>query len=254
MEQHNKIINDIAKRILKPAGLFRIGSSRLWIEDNGYFFTVVDFESSGYTKGTYLNVGIDFLWGDIQDNNEYLKYEIGGRVIVGKGTQFVEYRPNLKNCDAIFERDIEKFANTALLKVMEYRKYHDLDYAKKMLIRAVEDTPQKMQCWELYRLAMLCFFKGDYEEGKSYFYDYLDLTRNSFYKTVTVIQGTKKTTKTVHIDWLEEFYHYCLNTIIPQTETANNAQKMVYDKINKRRTIFSNKSSYRNMKKDIFYG
>lgn len=254
METHNKIINDAAKKILKPEGLFRVGSSRTWLEDNGYFFTIVNFEPSGYMKGAYLSVGIDFLWGNVEDNNADLGFEVGGRVKVGKGAQFVEYRPNLKNCDNIFERDIEEFANAALLKVLEYRKYRDLDYAKKMLIKAVKYTPKKMQCWELYRLAMLCFFKGDYKEGKSYFYDYLDLTKNSFYKTAEVIQGATKTTRTVHIDWLEEFYHYCLNTIVPQIATADNAQKMVYDKINKRRALFSNKSSYKNMKKDIFYG
>lgn len=32
--QHNKIINAAAKRILAPEGLFRVGSSRTWIDDN----------------------------------------------------------------------------------------------------------------------------------------------------------------------------------------------------------------------------
>ena len=35
--QHNKIINAAARKILAPEGLFRVGSSRTWIDDNGYF-------------------------------------------------------------------------------------------------------------------------------------------------------------------------------------------------------------------------
>ena len=34
--QHNKIINAAARKILAPEGLFRVGSSRTWIDDNGH--------------------------------------------------------------------------------------------------------------------------------------------------------------------------------------------------------------------------
>lgn len=253
MEPHNKIINDVAKRILKPEGLFRVGSSRTWIEDNGYYFTMVVFDSSSYTKGSYLMVGMNFMWGDAEDMDEYLGFDIGGREYVGKGTQYVEYRPNIKNCDSIFEEGIMKFAEVALLKVAEYRKYRDLEYAKEMLIKTVNDTRQEFQCWELYRLAMLCFFKGDYVEGKDYFDKYLDHTKNSFYTTVKVIQGGKEKTHTVHNEWLEVFYHYCIDKIIPLIGDAKSAQRMVYDKINRRRSIFSAKKSYRGMQKEIVY-
>lgn len=241
MEQHNKIINDVAKKILKPEGLFRIGSSRSWLEDNGYYFTVVEFQPSSFEKGSYLNVGIDFLWGSTEDTNEYLSYDVGGRVIVGKGTQYVEYRPRLKNCDKVFEEEIEKFAYAALQKVTEYRKFRDLDYAKKMLIKSVVETPKECQCWELYRLSMLCFFKGDLDDGRKYFDEYMDFTKRSFYKGDT------------YVDWLENFYNYCLENIVPKLTIADIAQQMVFDMVNHRRAIFSDKSSYRNMRKNIFY-
>ena len=88
MEQHNKIINTVAKQYLVPEGLFRVGSSRTWIDDNGYFLTIVEFQSSGYAKGTYLNVGINFMWDKTKDLNENLDFDCGDRVIIGKGTQF----------------------------------------------------------------------------------------------------------------------------------------------------------------------
>ena len=36
MRQHDKIINMAAKKVLAPKGLFRQGTSRTWLDDNGY--------------------------------------------------------------------------------------------------------------------------------------------------------------------------------------------------------------------------
>lgn len=242
MEQHNKIINDVAKKILAPAGLFREGRSRCWIDDNEWFLIQVDFQPSSYEKGSYLNVGIAFLWEKIiDDQDQYLGFEYGGRVIVGKGTQFVEYRPKLKNCDSIFERDIEQFADVALQKIMEYRNFRDLEYAKKSLVQKAEGTRQECLWWENYDLAMLCFFKQDFDEGMAYFNDYLDRLKHSFYRN------------DIHIDWCEDFYNYCQKEILPQITSAETAQRMVFDMINRRRAYFNSKSSFKKMKKDVIF-
>ena len=42
MQPHEKIIADTAKRILVPEGLFRKGSSRVWMEDHGFFVIQVE--------------------------------------------------------------------------------------------------------------------------------------------------------------------------------------------------------------------
>ena len=78
--QHNKIINAAAKKILAPEGLFRVGSSRTWIDDNGYFVIQVEFQSEAYEKGSALNVGISFLWETSQGVNEKLAYMFGSSV------------------------------------------------------------------------------------------------------------------------------------------------------------------------------
>lgn len=253
MEVHNKIINNVAKRVLKQNGLFRVGSTRTWIEDNGYYFTIVSFEQSQYRKGCYLNVGIDFLWGDIEENNSFLKFEIGGREIVGKGTQYVEYKPNIKDSDIIFERKIEEFANTALTKVIEYRTFRDLELTKEKLLQLVEDTPLENQFWELYRLSMLCFFKGDFIDGKNYFNEFLENAKKHFYVSYKVVKNGTETTQTTHCDWAEYFYNYCVSNLVPQLYSSQSAQKMVYEMINRRRAIFSSKSSYKNMNKEISF-
>lgn len=247
MEPHIKIINDTAKRILRPAGLFRVGSSRTWIEDNGYYFTVVDFEPGGFTEGSYLNVGTDFLWGTRQETQADLRCEIGGRVIVGRGNQFAEYRPALKDCDAVFAREIGEFADAALQRVTEYRKFRDLEYAKQTLRSAAEHTPPDEQLWELYRLAMLCLYKGDCEEGGAYLRDWLALARRRVDTTVTVVQGGKETIRTVHCGWLEEFCNACEKTLLPLTADADTAQGAVTDRIRRRRAVFAEKKAFRGM-------
>ena len=33
-----------------------------YIDDNGYFLTILEFQPSAYAKGIYLNVALHFLW------------------------------------------------------------------------------------------------------------------------------------------------------------------------------------------------
>jgi hypothetical protein len=58
---HNKQIAEIAKQVLLPAGLKRKGKSRLYYDDNGWWCTIVEFQPSGFSKGSYLNVGVSWL-------------------------------------------------------------------------------------------------------------------------------------------------------------------------------------------------
>jgi hypothetical protein len=58
---HNKLIAQIAKQTLLPAGLKRKGKSRLYYDDNGWWCTIVEFQPSGFSKGSYLNVGVSWL-------------------------------------------------------------------------------------------------------------------------------------------------------------------------------------------------
>ena len=65
------------KMTLAPEGLFRVGASRRWIDDNGYFVIQVEFQPSAYDRGSYLNVGISFLWEASEGLNETLAFNIG---------------------------------------------------------------------------------------------------------------------------------------------------------------------------------
>lgn len=57
---HDQIIKQLCKDTLLPLGVFQKGTSRIYIDDNGYFFTVLEFQSSAHAQGTYLNIALHF--------------------------------------------------------------------------------------------------------------------------------------------------------------------------------------------------
>ena len=231
VRQHDKIINMAAKKVLAPKGLFRQGTSRTWLDDNGYFVIFVVFDSSNWSKGSYLGVGIDFFWEKSESLNNVLSYSYGNRE-----NEFCSYDGN----DDEFQAKMEEFAETGLRKVMEYRKFKDMDYAKKCLEQKVSDLPENRRFWEVYDLAMLCFLKGDFENGVTIFENYLDLLEKSIY------------VGDFYIEWHEIFYKHCINSIKPFLTSKEAAQKMVLDMIKRRMDYFNSKSSFKKMNKERF--
>ncbi len=61
---HNKIIAAEAKAALSPIGCIRLGRSRLWLDDHGWWVGIVEFQPSNWTKGSYLNVATSWLWNE----------------------------------------------------------------------------------------------------------------------------------------------------------------------------------------------
>ena len=110
---HNQIIKQVCKDILLPAGVFQKGTSRVYLDDNGYFFTVIEFQPTANGTGTYLNVGLHFLW----NGHDYLAYDypLGRAVRVG---EYVAYQN-----DTQFAREVTCYARKALEQVMYYRKH-----------------------------------------------------------------------------------------------------------------------------------
>mgnify|MGYP000026843524 FL=1 len=99
------------------------------------------------------------------------------------GVPFAEYRD-----DDSFKVDMEALVKTALERVKEYRKFSDMEYAKKCLQEEIANQ-SKEHFWKWYHLVKLCFLKGDYEDGKAAFERYLEILKNSIY------------TGNVYIEW-----------------------------------------------------
>ena len=59
---HSKIITAKARETLRPAGIFQKGRSRFWYDDKGWYTVSIEFVPHKWLKGTYLTLGITWLW------------------------------------------------------------------------------------------------------------------------------------------------------------------------------------------------
>ncbi|PZT42005.1 hypothetical protein A7X99_06695, partial [Stenotrophomonas maltophilia] len=57
-------------------GCVQKGRSRTWLDDQGWWVGVVEFQPSAWDRGSYLNVGACWLW----EEKDYLSFDEGGRV------------------------------------------------------------------------------------------------------------------------------------------------------------------------------
>lgn len=62
LADHSRIIAAAGKSILAPLGCKRKGTSRLWFDDHAWWVTLIEFQPSSWSKGSYLNVGAMWLW------------------------------------------------------------------------------------------------------------------------------------------------------------------------------------------------
>lgn len=63
MNEHGRIIGKVAKAALQPIGFRQKSRSRIWFADEGLWLSVVEFQPSSWSKGSYLNVAVHWLWG-----------------------------------------------------------------------------------------------------------------------------------------------------------------------------------------------
>ena len=132
---HDQIIKQLCKDTLLPLGVFQKGTSRIYIDDNGYFFTVLEFQPSAYAKGTYLNTALHFLWNE-RDHISF-DFPFGADIRVKK---FVEYQN-----DEQFTHEVTKYVQEAAKQVMFYRKLQDIETAKsyvKKWLRKHKENPR----------------------------------------------------------------------------------------------------------------
>ena len=135
IEPHNQIIKQLCKDTLLPLGVFQKGTSRIYIDDNGYFFTVIEFQPSGFAKGPYLNIALHFLWSE----RDYFSFDFpfGADIRV---KNFVEYQN-----DEQFTHEVTEYVQEAAKQVLFYRKLQDVETAKsymKKWLRKYKGNPR----------------------------------------------------------------------------------------------------------------
>jgi hypothetical protein len=151
---HSKIINRVARQVLKPIGVKRKGQSRVWLDDNGWWITVVEFQPSAWSKGTYLNVGVNFQWYP----QDHLSFDIGYRE-----AGFVEYES-----DEQFEAEAQGFAELAKTKVLEIREQLCSPVSVKEHVASFLQG-HRPTLWGEFHQGMSCILAKEPKEAICYF-------------------------------------------------------------------------------------
>ena len=146
-ENHNTIIKQAVRAVLKPKGLYQKGSSRIWVDDNGFFFTVVEFQGSSGDRGSWLNIGIQHLW-----NQWGYLFPVCGTRNAREGP-WVGYKGNAE----LFSQEITSLAEIALERVLEYRTLADPEIAKTIPLISSVIAP----FWPAWNQFMTAALAGD---------------------------------------------------------------------------------------------
>jgi len=150
---HSKIINKVARRILKPNGIERKGQSRTWLDDQYWYTTIIEFQPHNWKKGTFLNVGVNFHWNE----SEYFSFDIGSRL-----NEFVEF----ENEDQ-FEKEINSLVELALNRSVELKKMlFNITVSEKTIINH-KFTSDNLS--GNYHRAIICGLNNKISKSEHYF-------------------------------------------------------------------------------------
>jgi hypothetical protein len=163
--EHGRLIAAAAKAALGPIGCFRRGQSRVWLSDEGYWAIMVEFQPSGFSKGSYLNVGASWLWSTTWKSG--LAFDVGDRVA---GVGFVPF----ENAEQ-FRPLITEMAKRSAQEVQAIRqKFSSIDAISLYLGGRSGSTH-----WDFFHAAVASGLNGDTDSARSYLQQ-LDATASSF--------------------------------------------------------------------------
>ena len=151
VEPHTKLLTGAARDVLRPLGLRQKGRSRTWLDDHGWWVGVVDFQPSGWSKGSSLNVGGMWLW---HEQGHHLRFDVGYRV---DGAGFIEYQS-----DEQFAPEARRLALLAADQIPRLRAtLRDLDSA----ITWLREYSADHQGWPGYNLCIALGLSGRHTEA-----------------------------------------------------------------------------------------
>ena len=145
---HNRVLADAAKAVLAPMGLERKGRSRTWLDDRSWHLIVVEFQPSGWSRGSYLNVGVMWLWYE----KDYLSFDHCGRV--------QEFEPAGEGDWTARSRGL---AEAAAKRVVDLRQAIPDIAAADQLLR----DGHQMVGWPLFHAAVAAGLAGDTAAARS---------------------------------------------------------------------------------------
>jgi hypothetical protein len=132
--EHGRLIAAAAKAALDPPECIRKDRSRLWYSDQRYWVIGVEFQPSGWSKGSYLNIHVAWLWRQSKG------YDYSYRPI--DFVPFVnaeQFRPLISNMAAVAAREVSLVRNrfNSFLNIYAY---------------IIKSNPRS--CWHNYHVAV----------------------------------------------------------------------------------------------------
>ncbi|CAN5272889.1 hypothetical protein BH09BAC3_BH09BAC3_21350 [soil metagenome] len=148
----NKLIKKIVKEKFIGQGIKQKGQSRLWYYLVDYYLILVEFQPSSWDKGSYLNVGVDFLWYP----KDFFAFEFGDRLSSFK--RFVDEKQ--------FETEVEELCDLAISKVNHYKKlFSDKKSVADKLLKLHRD---KSNDWEKFAIGLSFALAGQNSKAIDY--------------------------------------------------------------------------------------
>jgi hypothetical protein len=157
--QHTKLLNASAREVLRPLGIVQKGRSRTWLDDRGWWLGVIEFQPSSWSRGSYLNVGVNWLWNPKED----LSFDVGGRVDLPGGKEYFRYRD-----EAQFAPLARKLALIAATQVHRYRTRFPTIESAATTLRQATDLLGSLDA------AIALGLEGDEYEARTMFARYID--------------------------------------------------------------------------------
>jgi hypothetical protein len=155
MLEHERILHRVAREAFRPAGFLQRGRSRTWLDDHGWWLTVIELQPSGHDRGSYLNVGA--MW--LAYPTDFLAFHDGHR-----RDPFVRFRS-----PAQFEASVLDLCTSAVLIARGFgeriRTFADAHARQEQLLAEELSRSGLMGPWNLYFTALFALLADRSERG-----------------------------------------------------------------------------------------
>lgn len=211
---HNKLLKNIAKERLKPCGILQQGQSRKFLYDRGWFIIVIEFQPSSWSKGTYLNIGVDFNFYP----RDYFAFSYGYRE---KG--FEEFKDEEQ-----FTKLMNELCDLTIKRVKELdQKFADIWTALKTV-----DKENENDTWRIYEIAILNALASNFEKARK------QLEQVSKTKCEYDWEIERKKLADELLEWLQENPMSLdkIKSLITETRQLKKLPEMTLENITERKT------------------
>jgi len=161
--EQDRILAEAAKEVLLPLGLMRKGKSRTYLSDEGIWSCVVEFQPSGFSKGSSLNVAAHWLW----TTNEHISFDFSFGFAGRVGHDFIQFRTPEQ-----FAEDSRRLSRQAVEPVRKlrstFRSIHDI---ARVLVEVERENARSGRggCWGAFNGAVACGLAGDAATARALF-------------------------------------------------------------------------------------